>query len=173
MDQFTNSTNTTLNIAKTIKKETERTNYILGTLSTEYTQQAFTHASRISHRMCSMQVRKPAWWWWWWWWWWWVRVACIKQSMALRPLCTLLMLPVILIVRGIMLCGYRQFSNMRRTKSQNLNVSRLVLHLSLPNPLKPCVKSRMKMQLQQRRQAMLQIHLNDHQSCCLLRCDLY
>ena len=36
-------------------------------------------------------------------------------------------------------------SNIRRTKSQNLNVSRLVLELSLPNPLKPDVKSRMKM----------------------------
>ena len=32
-----------------------------------------------------------------------------------------------------------------RTKSQNLDVSRLVLQLSLSNPLKPGVKSRMKM----------------------------
>ena len=32
---------------------------------------------------------------------------------------------------------YRQFSNIRRTQSQNINVSRLVLQLSLPNPLKP------------------------------------
>ena len=40
---------------------------------------------------------------------------------------------------------YRQISNTIRTKSQNLNVSRLVLHLSLPNLLKPCVKLRMKM----------------------------
>ena len=38
---------------------------------------------------------------------------------------------------------YRQ--NIKRTKSQNLNVSRLVLQLSLPNTLKPRVKSRMKM----------------------------
>ena len=37
-----------------------------------------------------------------------------------------------------------QISNIRRTKSQNLNVSRLVLQLSLPNQLKPDVKSRMK-----------------------------
>ena len=31
---------------------------------------------------------------------------------------------------------YRQISNIRRTKSQTLNVSQLVLQLSLPNPLK-------------------------------------
>ena len=30
--------------------------------------------------------------------------------------------------------NYRQISNIRRAKSQNLNVSRLVLQLSLPNP---------------------------------------
>ena len=40
---------------------------------------------------------------------------------------------------------YRKTSNTSRTKSQKLNVSRHFLHLSLPNPLKPCVKSRMKM----------------------------
>ena len=39
-------------------KVTEWTNYILDTLSTEYTQQAFAHASRIFHRICSMQVGK-------------------------------------------------------------------------------------------------------------------
>ena len=33
----------------------------------------------------------------------------------------------------------------RCTKSQNLNVSRLVLHLALPNLLKAGVKSKMKM----------------------------
>ena len=36
---------------------------------------------------------------------------------------------------------YRQFSNIRRTQSQKINVSRLVLQLSLPNPLKPGVVS--------------------------------
>ena len=41
--------------------------------------------------------------------------------------------------------GYRQVSNIRRTKSQHLKDSRTVLWLSLPNPLKPDVKSRMKM----------------------------
>ena len=40
---------------------------------------------------------------------------------------------------------YRQVSNIRRTKSQQLKDSRTVLRLSLPNPLKPDVKSRMKM----------------------------
>ena len=35
---------------------------------------------------------------------------------------------------------YRKFSNIRRTKSQNLNDSHLVLHFSLPNLLKPGVK---------------------------------
>ena len=40
---------------------------------------------------------------------------------------------------------YRQISNIRCTKSQNLNVSHLVLQLSLGIILKPGVKSRMKM----------------------------
>ena len=41
--------------------------------------------------------------------------------------------------------NYRQFSNISRTQSQNINVSRLVLQLSSPIPLKPGVKLRMKM----------------------------
>ena len=40
---------------------------------------------------------------------------------------------------------HRKISKTRHIKSQNLNDSRLVLQLSLPNPLKPGVKSRMKM----------------------------
>ena len=40
---------------------------------------------------------------------------------------------------------YRQVSNISRTKSQYLKHSRTVLRLSLPNPLKPDVNSRMKM----------------------------
>ena len=44
-----------------------------------------------------------------------------------------------------MLLTYRQFSNIRCTQSQNINGSRLILQLSLPNPLKPGVKLRMKM----------------------------
>ena len=41
--------------------------------------------------------------------------------------------------------AYRQVSNISRTKSQHLKDSRTVLRLSLPNSLKPDVKSRMKM----------------------------
>ena len=40
---------------------------------------------------------------------------------------------------------YRKISNIIRTNSQNVNDSCLVLQLSLPNPVKPGVKSRMKM----------------------------
>ena len=51
-----------------------------------------------------------------------------------------------------LLCGtfgnqdrkYCQATNIKCTKSENLNVSRLILQLSLPIPLKPGVKSRMK-----------------------------
>ena len=43
------------------------------------------------------------------------------------------------------------------TKSQNLNGPRL---FSLPNQLKPGVKLKMKMLLEQRRQAMLQLHVH-------------
>ena len=66
----------------------------------------------------------------------------------------------------------RKVFNTTRTKSQNLNDSRLVLQLSLTNPLKPDVKPRMKM-LEQRRQAILHLHLSDPQFNCLLRCGLY
>ena len=40
---------------------------------------------------------------------------------------------------------YRKVSNIRCTKSPNLNVSRLVLHLAVLNRMKPGVKSRMKL----------------------------
>ena len=40
---------------------------------------------------------------------------------------------------------YRKTSSISRTKSQNLNVSRLVLWLSSPDPLKSGAKSIMKM----------------------------
>ena len=59
--------------------------------------------------------------------------------------------------------NYRQISYITRTKFQNLNVFRLVLQLSLPSPLKPGVKSGMKMKLEQRQEAMLQLHLSDQQ----------
>ena len=48
-------------------------------------------------------------------------------------------------VDALVVCIYRKVSNIRRTKSQNLNDSCLVLQLSLPNRLKPGVKSIMKM----------------------------
>ena len=51
----------------------------------------------------------------------------------------------------------------RHTKSQHLNVSRLILQLSLRNPPKPNVKLRMKMQLKQCRKALLQLRLSDQQ----------
>ena len=54
-----------------------------------------------------------------------------------------------------------------------MDISRLVLQLSLPYPLKPGVKSRMKMYLEQRRQAMLQIHLSDEQFYCVQRSVLF
>ena len=41
--------------------------------------------------------------------------------------------------------SYCEISNISHTKSQNFNVSRLILQLSLPNLLKPGVKSPMKM----------------------------
>ena len=41
--------------------------------------------------------------------------------------------------------NYRKISNISRNKSQNFNDCCLVLQLSLPNPLKPDVKLRMKM----------------------------
>ena len=41
--------------------------------------------------------------------------------------------------------AFRKTSSISRTKSQNLNVSRIILKLSSLNPLKPGVKLRMKM----------------------------
>ena len=64
---------------------------------------------------------------------------------------------------------HRQTFNISSIKSRNLNVSRLVFQSSLLNSLKPDVKSRMEMQLEQRRQAMFQLHLSDRQFYCLLR----
>ena len=40
---------------------------------------------------------------------------------------------------------YRKISNIKHTKSHNLDDSHLSVQLSFPNPLKPGVKSRMKM----------------------------
>ena len=68
------STHTTPHNAKKIRKVTVIINYIFDTLPTEYSQQAFTHASGIFHCVGSMQVNKSG-------------VACIKQNMTSRPLC--------------------------------------------------------------------------------------
>ena len=68
---------------------------------------------------------------------------------------------------------YRKTSSISRTKSQSLKVSCILVQLSSRNPLKPDVKLRMKMYLEQRRQAMLQLHLSYQQFYCLLRCNLY
>ena len=51
---------------------------------------------------------------------------------------------------------YRETSSIRRTKSHNFNVSRLLLQLSLLNLLNPAAKSRMKM-----KSALVQLHLSD------------
>ena len=41
--------------------------------------------------------------------------------------------------------NYCKISNIGHTQNQTLNDSRLIMQLPLPNPLKPGVKSRMKM----------------------------
>ena len=61
-------------------------------------------------------------------------------------------------------CEYRETYNISHTISQNLNDSRLGLQLSLYNPLRPGVMSRM---------AMLQLHLSDQQFYFQLRWGLY
>ena len=68
---------------------------------------------------------------------------------------------------------YRQTSNVKRTTSQHSNVSRFVTQLSLPDTLKPSVRSIINMQMEQHRQAMLQLHLNEQQCYCLSECGLY
>ena len=50
-----------------------------------------------------------------------------------------------LIIKSRVWNWYRKISNIRPTKSPNLNDSHLILKSSLPYPLKPGVKSRMKM----------------------------
>ena len=78
-----------------------------------------------------------------------------------------------LIVMPYVILNYCETYNISLTKSQNLNVSHLVLHLSLSNPLKPGVKLRMKVKLEQHQQVMLQLHLSDQQFYCQRRGNLY
>ena len=68
---------------------------------------------------------------------------------------------------------YRQNSDISRIKSTNLMFVVSSCGCLCPINMKPRVKSRMKMQLEQRRQAMLQLHLINRQFHCLLRCNLY
>ena len=67
---------------------------------------------------------------------------------------------------------YCKTSNIGYTKSLNLNDSHIFVQLSLLNSLKPGINSRMKMYLEQCRQAMLQRCLIDQKCYCLLRCSL-
>ena len=69
------------------------------------------------------------------------------------------------IVMSFQCNNYSQKSYIRRTKPQNLNVSRLVLQKSLPNPLTPENEDRLS--------ALLQLHMSDQQFHCPVRCDLY
>ena len=55
------------------------------------------------------------------------------------------LIQIIILLIPLWLSIYRKVSNIRRTKCQNFNDSRLVLQLSVPNPLKPSVKSITKM----------------------------
>ena len=48
-------------------------------------------------------------------------------------------------IRTMGLYYYRKTSSISRTKSQNFNVSCILVQLSPLNPLKPCAKLRMKM----------------------------
>ena len=73
----------------------------------------------------------------------WLVTAILAHGRQESPFCMLnTMATDILVMQGTwasaaMVLTYRQFSNIRHTHSPNLNVSRLVLQLSLPNPLKP------------------------------------
>ena len=64
---------------------------------------------------------------------------------------------------------YCKISNISCTKSQNFYDSCFDLQLFLSHPLKSGVKSRMKMLLEQRLSALLQLHLCDQQLNWLLR----
>ena len=62
----------------------------------------------------------------------------------LRGRCGAFGFPRLFIDIDHLLYNYRQIYNISRIKSQNLNVSHLVLQLFLPNPVKLSVKARMK-----------------------------
>ena len=83
------------------------------------------------------------------------------------------LLPSIELVSVPFHLDYRKTSSISGTKFQNLNISCILMQLSSLNSLKPGDKLIMKMLLEQRRQAMLQLHLSYQQFYCLLRGDLY
>ena len=87
----------------------------------------------------------------------------------------LLVLNVICVLCHIAMLStlYYKTSSISRTKFQNLNVSCILMQLSSFNPLKPGVKLKMKMLLEQRRQAMLHLYLSYQLFHCPLGCDLY
>ena len=86
---------------------------------------------------------------------WWQEIRLITQRSA-----SYILMPHAVSITAYVYV-YHQSTNKGRPKFQNLNVSRLVLQLSLPNPMKPGVKSRVNMELEQRWQAMFKLHLSD------------
>ena len=83
-----------------------------------------------------------------------------------NPKCQCLLIVAIMSLAGsmprlLLVFIHRKISNTSHTKSPNLNISHFVLQSHWPNPLKPDVRSRMKMLLERCRQAMLQLHLSD------------
>ena len=86
-------------------------------------------------------------------------------------MCIVASVPLNTLRSGNSSSNYHKTSSISHTKSQNSNVSCILLQLSLLNPLKQGVKLRMEMQLEQRRQAMPQLDLSYQQFHCLLRCD--
>ena len=73
------------------------------------------------------------------------RVMCYQNGNACQLTCAIDIINTIMNVPHFDSEFSRHTSSSSRTKSQNVNISRLVLQLSLPNPQKPGVKSRMTM----------------------------
>ena len=70
--------------------------------------------------------------------------AVLLRSTIVHDLCVIFLVIKLYVCKTWMDPMYRQIPNTIRTKSQTLNVSCLVLQLSLPNPLKPGIKLKMK-----------------------------
>ena len=67
---------------------------------------------------------------------------------------------------------YQKANSISITKLQDMHVSHLILQLPVPNPLKPYVKPRIKLYLEQHRQTVFQLYLSDQQFYWM-RCNLY